>query len=56
MIIQLFYILKAILVLMKHIFYKNQISRINYLGYVSQEQKLANEKLTSILESEQVNQ
>lgn len=35
-----------------YLFNKNQISRIYYLGYVSQEQKLANEKLTTIANSE----
>ena len=35
-----------------YLFNKNQISRIYYLGYVSQEQKLANEKLTTIVNSE----
>lgn len=35
-----------------YLFNKNQISRIYYLGYVSQEQKLANQKLTTIVNSE----
>lgn len=35
-----------------YLFNKNQISRIYYLGYVSQEQKLANEELTTIVNSE----
>lgn len=34
-----------------YLFNKNQISRIHYLGYVSQEQKDANEKITELANS-----